>query len=215
MKIGFKNLTKKDVVLFASFTALFILFALFQNFSFVRDFEQELPKNTIDVTEKIKNIRFFRPYLFREAIGNLETPIGFTDSIRKQEGPKIFDEKKYLDNKMKEAPLYKSLKNILDFRAVDNSQPCVEDPAAKTNNCLMEYNSNSAPTDGPSGSLRFRSNPLRKTASVSYSGSVDSELYYENGVNLELKKQIAPNTNVKIEMKSQDQSGQVNIDLRW
>jgi hypothetical protein len=207
---------KRDFLLFCSFVLLFVLFALFQNFSFI----QQLPMDGIPrVNEKIKHLQFFRPYFFKEAIGNLETPVGFKSSLPKANERIVFDHKKYFEDMFHESPLYNDLKDIVDFSEDSagsrDSRPCTSNPSAHENNCYVEYDSMAPSHPG----MRFRTNPLRKTASVSYDGDINSQLSYDGGANLEFKKQLTNKSNLKLELKSQDQyggsSGSVNLDVKW
>lgn len=211
---------KRDVFLFLSFAALFVLFAIFQNFSFPTKQLDQLSKKAF-FHQQIK--KFVPTYAFNSYIGEIETPYGYKEEIERKiasdGAPIIFDGKKFLKDGVKTLPVYKEIKNIIDINSADDIDagagiPCVNNPQEPQNNCRVEY---SNPSEKNS-SLRVKANPMRQTASISVSGDIESQMIYmaeKKSVQLHFKKELSKDSGVKLEINSQDQSGTFKYDVRW
>lgn len=211
---------RRDIFLFLSFVVLFVLFAIFQNFSF--------PTNQL---QQITNKEFFRgklykfvpTYTFKNYIGHnqeIEAPYGYKEEISRRiasvDGPVVFDDKKFLKEGIKALPVYKNLKNVIDIS--DNNESgthCINNPIEPQNNCFVEYEGERSKPN----SAKFKTNPFRQTASVILPGeTVDSKMLYDmdrNSVNVQFTKSLDKDTGLKLELDSQEQSGTINIDVRW
>lgn len=212
------QMKKREVFLFASFVALFVLFAIFQNFSFPAKQLQQLTNKDFFET-KIK--KFIPSYAFKDYIGeNIEAPYGYKEEIQRKiasEGePIVFDHKKVLKDGAKNLPLYRDLRDLIETSYSENSsgEPCVDNPTDPQNNCFTEYE---GPTE-KAGSVKVRANPFRKTASIAVPGEVESYMEYDNdrrAVNVQFRKDLDKDAGLKVELDSEQQSGSINIDVRW
>lgn len=211
---------RRDIFLLLSFFALFVLFAFFQNFSF--------PTKQLDQLSGKKffkeSLRGFVPtYAFKNFIGpneEIETPYGYKEEVSRRLAsvgePIIFDEKKFLKEEIKNIPIYRNLKDLIDVAESEASEHCVNNPTESQNNCHAEY---SGQNSKPNSSAKFKANPFRQTASVSLPGEgVNSTMMYDmdrNSVNVQITTDIGQDAGLKLEIDSQNQSGAVNIDVRW
>lgn len=213
---------KRDVFLFLSFAALFVLFAIFQNFSFpIGQLQQLNGKKFFDT----KLHKFIPGYAFKNYIGQtIEAPYGYKEEISRRiasEGqPVIFDDKKFIKEELKSLPVYRNLKDLID---VDNNTPseagtnCVDNPVESQNNCFTEYEPGSSSSE-KTGSVKVKTNPLRQTASINVSGEIESKMMYDherNSVNVQFKKGLGSDSDLKVELDSEKKSGIINIDVRW
>lgn len=207
---------KRDLYLFLSFVALFALFAIYQNFSFPTKQLQQITKKAL-FEKKLQ--KYVPTYSFHDYIGNIQIPYGYKEEIQRkiagQSEPVIFDDKKYVKEKIEAMPIYKDIKEFIEL-AEDNSvdSPCVNNPAETHNNCFTEYSDDSP----KSSSLKVKANPFRQTASVSIPGEIQSVMVYDgdrNSINLQFKKELDKDAGIKFELDSQEQSGSINIDVRW
>jgi hypothetical protein len=199
---------KRDVFLFLSFAALFVLFAIFQNFSFPTKQLQQISRKDFFQTQ----IRKFVPtYSFNDYIGgNIQAPYGYKEEIDRKiasEGqPVIFDQNKFVREGFKTLPVYTEIKSLIDVsNDAEESNPSPD--------CHVE---SSAPQN--SESVKLRANPLRQTASISVPGEIQSQMMYEGdkkSVNVQFKKDLDKNTGVKLELDSVERSGKVKFDVRW
>lgn len=212
---------KRDVFLLLSFAVLFVLFAFFQNFSFPAKQLQQITKKEF-FPGKLQ--KYVPTYAFRNYIGHnqeIEAPYGYKEEVSRRiasiDEPIVFDEKKFLKDSAKSLPVYKNIKDMIDVSSSSgDTTHCVDNPIEPQNNCYTEY---SGEKSKPNSSAQFKANPLRQTASVTLPGqSIDSKMMYDmdrNSVNVQFSKSLDSDMGVKLELDSQDQSGMVNIDVRW
>lgn len=209
---------RKDVFLFLSFMALFVLFAFYQNFSFPTGQLKNISQKKLFENQ----IRKFVPtYAFNSYIGeNIEAPYGFKEEVTRRiasaDDPIVFDDKKFVKDKLQTMPVYKDVKDLIDVSSSGSGEApsCVENPIEPQNNCYTEYSGET----NKSGSAKVRVNPFRQTASISVPGEIESLMMYDgdrNSINVQFKKELDENAGVKLQLDSQDQSGSVNIDVRW
>ncbi|MES2768449.1 MAG: hypothetical protein V4596_04820 [Bdellovibrionota bacterium] len=211
---------KRDIFLFLSFATLFVLFAIFQNFSFPTKQLQQITNKDFFPGKLHK---FIPTYAFKNYIGNsedIEAPYGYKEEINRriasQDAPIIFDDRKFVKDELKALPVYKNIKDMIETSSSDNTAPCIDNPIEPLNNCFTEYNGEHSKSD--SGSLKIKANPLRGTASISVPGDIESKMMYDgdrNSVNVQFKKSLNPDAGLKVELDSEQQSGSINIDVRW
>lgn len=215
---------KREIFLFISFVTLFVLFAIFQNFSFPNQQLQRLNSKEFFQTRLQK---FIPTYTFNDYIGkNIEAPYGYKEEINRRiasvDDPIVFDYKKTIKSGVNSLPLYHDLRDWIDdvsnptsnkTSALTNNH-CVNNPIDPQNNCHMEYDSETQKT----GSVKVRANPFNQTASISVPGEVESYMAYDgdkHSVNVQFRKDLDENAGIKFELDSFEKSGSVNIDVRW
>ena len=199
--------------------ALFVLFAAFQNFSFpTKQLQQITQKKLFDYHLQ----KYVPSYSFNSYIGeNLEAPYGLKEEITRKiasaDAPVIFDDKKYVKETFESMPVYKDIKDMIEVSSsssTDDPLPCVENPIEPQNNCFTEYSGEVQ----KSGSVKVKANPFRQTASISVPGEINSRMMYDmdrNSINVQFKKELDKDAGIKLELDSQEQSGSINIDVRW
>ena len=211
---------RRDFFLFLSFAALFVLFAIFQNFSFPTKQLQQIGKKEF-FKEQIQ--KFVPTYSFNDYIGEyIEAPYGYKEEINRKIASRneliVFDQKKCLKDGVKTLPIYKDLKSLIDISNADSGPEtpshCVENPIEPQNNCHVEYSGEARKT----GSVKVKANFLRQTASISVPGDIESKMMYvrdRKSINMQFKKNIDKDSGVKLELDSQEQSGSIKFDVRW
>ncbi len=207
---------KRDFYLFLSFVALFILFAIYQNFSFPTKQLKALTQKTL--FEKRLH-KFVPTYSFQDYIGGgIQAPYGYKEEIKRkiasQESPIVFDDKQFVRETLEAMPIYKEIKDFIDVASEDHEEACSNNPLEKENNCFTQYNSEASKVN----SLKVKANPFRQTASISIPGDIESHMIYNgdrNSVNLQFRKELDRDAGIKFEIDSQEQSGSINIDVRW
>ncbi len=205
---------------------LFVLFAIFQNFSFPN-------KHLDNLTNKNfykKNLHKFVPtYSFKNSIGGgVEVPYGYKEEIQRKIASAnqriIFDRKKFLKEGAEALPIYKDIQDFIkDVASSDepsaSDEACVATSVESSGACIVRQNYHAINEhDDESGSIKVRANPLRQTASISVPGEIYSQLNYDadsNRVNVQFRTNISDDAGVRLELDSLDQSGKINIDLSW
>ena len=207
---------KRDVFLFISFLTLFVLFAVFQNFSFPTKQLQNLNKKQFFQNQIQK---FVPTYTFNSYIGeNIEAPYGYKEEINRkiasQSAPVIFDDRKFIENEFKSLPVYNDIKRFIEISDPDvipGKEACVIDKANVQNNCNVRNSTNPE-------SMKLRANPLRQTASIYVPGDITSQMMYmgdKKSINVQFRKNLDKDAGVKLELDSHEQSGAIKFDVRW
>lgn len=216
---------RREIFLFISFVALFVLFAVFQNFSFPAKQLERL--NTKEFFQNSLH-KFIPTYAFNNYIGeNIEAPYGYKEEINRriasEDDPIVFDYKKIAKDGIKGTPLYRDLRDLIeasssssssDSSADMTSSPCVDNPMDPQNNCFTEYEGSTQKT----GSVKVHANPFRQTASIAVPGDVESYMAYDadkKAVNVQFRKDLDKDAGIKVELDSLEKSGSINIDVRW
>ena len=104
---------------------------------------------------------------------------------------------------------------MIGFADSSDEIHCVNNPIEPENNCFTEYAGEKSKTGS---SMKVKANPFRQTASISVPGEIESEMMYDmdrNSVNVQFKKTLSQDAGVKLKLDSQEQSGSINIDVRW
>jgi hypothetical protein len=203
---------RRDVFLFLSFLTLFVLFAIFQNFSFPTSQLQQLSKKEFF---RVQLRKFAPTYTFNNYIGeSIEAPYGYKEEIERRiasEGdPVVFDHNKFIKNEFEGMPVYKDIKNFIEISGSESASPEV----APAPNCHAEY----ASDEKKSGPMKLRANPMRQTASLSVPGDIESQMMYDGdrkSMSIQFKKSLDKDAGVKVELDSEEKSGAIKFDVRW
>jgi hypothetical protein len=202
---------RRDIFLFLSFVAMFVLFAIFQNFSFPVKQLKQISKKEFFRTQLH---RFVPTYAFNNYIGeNIEAPYGYKEEIERKiasaSEPVVFDQKKFIKDGIEGLPVFKDIKSLIEI-----SDSEADDPAPSTNNCSIDQSKNSV----KAGHVKVKANPVRQTASISVPGDIESQMMYDGdrkSVNVQFKKTLNKDSGVKLELDSVEQSGAIKFDVRW
>lgn len=220
------SMKKRDLFLLASFVLLFLLFAMFQNFSFPN-------KHLHNLTNKNfykKNLHKFVPnyYFNKDNIGGgVEVPHGYKEDIQRRiasaDSQIIFDRKRFIQEAIEGIPLYNDIQDLISDVAFaeepgDVTSECVASSAEAQGVCVRSYSSLAHKEATEEDTIKFRANPLRQTASISFPGEIYSQVNYDgdnNRVSVQFSTNISRDAGVRVELDTLDQSGKINIDLNW